>query len=56
MELDLLFKGIRNIGKWNWKHWKMELGTLENGIGKIGNEIGNIGKRNQKMALGKLEM
>ena len=43
MELDLLENGLEtlkdeigNIGKWNWKHWKMKLETLENGIRKIG--------------------
>ena len=27
---------IGNIGKWNRKHWKMELRTLENSIDNIG--------------------
>ena len=36
MESDLLGNGIRNIERWSWKHWKMELETLENGIGNIG--------------------
>ena len=45
MELNLLENGFRKlkddigkIGKWNWKHWKMELETLEIEIGirKIG--------------------
>ena len=31
MEGETLKDGVENIGKWNWKHWKMELG----------NEIGN---------------
>ena len=25
-----------NIGKWNWKQWKMKLEMLENGIKNIG--------------------
>ena len=37
--------GVGNIGKWNWKHWKMELE----------NEIGNIGKWNWKHWKMKLE-
>ena len=28
-----LENGIGNIGKWNQKHWKMELETLENAFG-----------------------
>ena len=36
MILERLENGIENIGKWNWKHWKMKLETLENGIRKIG--------------------
>ena len=33
--LDLLENGMRNIERWSWKHWKMELEILEkleNGI------------------------
>ena len=43
MKLETLANGNGNIGKWHWKtendnfryikHWKMELETLENGIG-----------------------
>jgi len=36
MELLTFKNGIVNIGKWNWKHWKMELEKKENGIGNNG--------------------
>ena len=36
MESDFFENGIRNIERWSWKHWKMELETLENGIKNIG--------------------
>ena len=55
MELKTLENGIGNIGKWNWKRWKMELGTLGNEIWGhlkiLENGIWNIGKFN----LGTLE-
>ena len=52
MKLETLENRIGNIGKWNRKHWKMELRTLENEIWGhwkivliiLENGIGNIGK------------
>ena len=51
MKLETLENRIGNIGKWNLKHWKMELRTLENEIWGhwkivliiLENGIGNIG-------------
>ena len=35
-KLDLLETEMRNIEKWSWIHWKIELEILENGIRNIG--------------------